>query len=50
VTLATFAPIEAAQLLVTNSAAPRSILAGIRRRGVQVLEAGKRVHGEKRKD
>jgi DeoR/GlpR family transcriptional regulator of sugar metabolism len=41
VTLAAFAPLEAAQLLVTNAAAPRSILAGIRRRGVEVLTAGR---------
>jgi len=47
VTLATFAPIEAAQLVVTNGAAPRSILAGIRRRGVHVLVAGKRMHAER---
>jgi DeoR/GlpR family transcriptional regulator of sugar metabolism len=50
VTLATFAPIEAAQLLVTDAGAPRSILAGIRRRGVGVLVAGKdgRKRSEKR--
>jgi DeoR/GlpR family transcriptional regulator of sugar metabolism len=50
VALATFAPIEAAQFVVTNASAPRSILAGIRRRGVEVLVAGKRAHGEKRRD
>jgi DeoR/GlpR family transcriptional regulator of sugar metabolism len=41
-TLASFAPIEAAHVLVTDAAAPRSTLATIRRRGVQVVVAGKR--------
>jgi DeoR/GlpR family transcriptional regulator of sugar metabolism len=41
VTLATIAPIEAAHVLITDAAAPRSMLERIRRRGVQVLVAGK---------
>jgi DeoR/GlpR family transcriptional regulator of sugar metabolism len=41
VTLASFAPIEAAHVLITDSAAPRSMLRAIRRRGVQVVVAGK---------
>ncbi len=42
VTLASFAPIEAVHVLVTDAAAPRSMLTTIRRRGVQVMVAGKR--------
>jgi DeoR/GlpR family transcriptional regulator of sugar metabolism len=41
VALATFAPIEAAQLVITDTAAPGAILAGIRRRGVEVHTAGR---------
>lgn len=41
VTLATFAPIEAAHVLITDAAAPRSMVRAIRRRGVQVVVAGK---------
>lgn len=41
VTMATIAPIEAAHVLITDAAAPRSILARIRRRGVEVLVAGR---------
>lgn len=41
VTLASFAPIQAAHVLVTDPAAPRPMLAAIRRRGVQVVVAGK---------
>lgn len=41
VTLASFAPIEAAHVLVTDAAAPRPMLAAICRRGVQVVLAGK---------
>ncbi len=40
-TLASFGPIEAAHLLVTDAAAPRSMLAAIRRYGVQFVVAGK---------
>jgi len=47
VTLATFAPIEAAQVVITDAAAPRSILAEIRRCGVEVLVAGKRSPGRR---
>ncbi len=43
VTLASFAPIEAAHVLVTDAAAPRSVLRAIRRRGVQVVVAGKHI-------
>ncbi len=42
VTLASFAPIETAHVLVTDAAAPRSILRAIQRGGVQVVVAGKR--------
>lgn len=42
VTLASFAPIEAAHVLVTDAATPRSMLAAIRRRGVEVVLAGRR--------
>lgn len=42
VTLASFAPIEAAHVLVTDAVAPRSLLSAIRRRGVQVVLAGRR--------
>ncbi len=42
VTLATMAPIEAAHVLITAAAAPRSILRAIRRRGVQVVVAGRK--------
>jgi len=42
VTMATFAPIEAAQLVVTDAATLKSMLAGIQRRGVKVLVAGNR--------
>lgn len=42
VTMASFAPIEAAHVLVTDAAAPRSILRAIQRGGVQVVVAGKR--------
>jgi DeoR/GlpR family transcriptional regulator of sugar metabolism len=48
VTLATFAPIQAAQIVITDPAAPAAILARIRRRGVEVLVAGRRTHGERR--
>jgi DeoR/GlpR family transcriptional regulator of sugar metabolism len=41
-TLASFAPIEAAHVLVTDVGAPRSIVRAIRRRGVQVVVADKR--------
>ena len=41
VTLASFAPIQVAHVLVTDAAAPRSLLTPIRRRGVQVVAAGK---------
>jgi DeoR/GlpR family transcriptional regulator of sugar metabolism len=41
VTLATFAPIETAQMVITDAAAPLAILRGIRRRGVEVVVAGK---------
>ncbi len=40
-TLASFAPIESAHVLITDAAAPRSLLGRIRRRGVQVVVAGK---------
>ena len=42
VTLASFGPIEAAHVLVTDAAAPRPLLSRIRRRGVEVMVAGKR--------
>jgi siroheme synthase len=48
VTLATFAPIETAQLVITDAAAPRALLGGIRRRGVQVVVAGRRAHPERK--
>ncbi len=41
VTLATIAPIETAHVLITAAAAPRSMLQQIRRRGVEVVVAGK---------
>jgi len=41
VTLATFAPIEAAQIVITDPSAPAAILTRIRRRGVEVLVAGR---------
>ncbi|HSB82549.1 MAG TPA: DeoR/GlpR family DNA-binding transcription regulator [Candidatus Methylomirabilis sp.] len=41
VTLASFGPMEAAHVLITDPATPRSILAAIRRRGVQVVVAAK---------
>jgi DeoR/GlpR family transcriptional regulator of sugar metabolism len=41
-TLASFGPIEAAHVLVTDLATPRSILAAIRRRGIEVMVAGRR--------
>ena len=47
VTLATFASIETAQLVITDAAAPRAILGGIRRRGVEVMVAGRHTHAGK---
>jgi DeoR/GlpR family transcriptional regulator of sugar metabolism len=47
VTLATFAPIGAAHLVITDAAAPRAILGGIRRLGVEVLVAGRQAHAGK---
>lgn len=47
ITLATFAPIETAQLLITDAAAPRAILGRIRRRGVEVVMAGRRARGQR---
>ena len=41
VAMASIAPIEAAHVLITNAAAPRSMLERIRRRGVEVVVAGK---------
>ena len=37
VTLASFGPLETAHVLITDPVTPRSILAAIRRRGVQVV-------------
>ncbi|HSB68878.1 MAG TPA: DeoR/GlpR family DNA-binding transcription regulator [Candidatus Methylomirabilis sp.] len=42
VTLASFGRIEAAHVLITDPAAPRPLLQAIRRRGVEVMVAGKR--------
>lgn len=42
VTMASFAPIEAAHVLITDAAAPRSIVRTIRHRDVEVIVAGKR--------
>ena len=41
VMLASFGPIETAQVLVTDPAAPRAMLQRIRRRGVEVIVAGR---------
>ena len=42
VTLASFGPIEAAHVLVTDPAAPRGFLSRIRQRGVEVMVAGRK--------
>jgi len=42
VTLASFSPIEAAHVLVTDPAAPRTFLSRIRQCGVEVVVAGRR--------
>jgi DeoR/GlpR family transcriptional regulator of sugar metabolism len=41
VTLAAYAPIQAAHVLITDAAAPRGVLSAIRRLGVQVVVAGR---------
>jgi DeoR family fructose operon transcriptional repressor len=41
VTLSSFGPIETAQVLVTDAGSPRALLQRIRRRGVDVIVAGR---------
>ena len=43
VTLSSFGPIETAQILVTDAGAPRALLRCIRRRGVEIIVAGRTV-------
>jgi len=42
VTLASFGPIQAAHVLVTDPATPRAFLSRVRQRGVEVVVAGRR--------